>query len=110
MTDGRSERAGPGDLEEAFGGGDGVVGHDEIRGGSLKWDVKEQEVTTIDRRLDKKRGRERKKRHQALELSRTKCVGGRNQVVLTGAQTIDGGIYTHCRRALAGHEKWIKHS
>jgi hypothetical protein len=36
MTDGRSERAGLGDLEESLGGGDSVVGHDEISRGSLK--------------------------------------------------------------------------
>lgn len=36
MTDGRSEWAGPGDSEESLGGGDGVVGHDEMGRGSLK--------------------------------------------------------------------------
>lgn len=36
MTDGRSEWASPGDLEEALSGGDGVVGHDEMIRGSLE--------------------------------------------------------------------------
>ena len=36
MTDGRSEGAGPSDSEESLGGGDGVVGHDEISRGSLE--------------------------------------------------------------------------
>ena len=34
MTDGRSEWAGPGDLEESLGGGYGVVSHDETSCGS----------------------------------------------------------------------------
>lgn len=36
MTDGRSEWAGPGDLEESLGGSDSVVSHDEISRESLK--------------------------------------------------------------------------
>jgi len=37
MANGRSEGTGPSDLEESLGGGDGVVGHGGISGGSLKW-------------------------------------------------------------------------
>ena len=36
MADGGSEWAGPGNSEESLGGGNGVVGHDEISRGSLK--------------------------------------------------------------------------
>lgn len=36
VTDSRSEGAGPGDSEESLGGGDGVVGHDEISRRSLE--------------------------------------------------------------------------
>jgi len=36
MTDSRSEGAGLGDSEESLGGGDGVVGHEEIGCGSLE--------------------------------------------------------------------------
>ena len=42
VTDGGSKWAGPGNAEKSLGGGDGVVGHDEISCGSLEKDVKGQ--------------------------------------------------------------------